>query len=98
MLSQENSTIDMGDMSLENFCRCLIDISDKPCSAKCGKLGIHHTYSIIHADKKIAVTLKESLIASTMVDTLLHWTVCSICGKRSEVHALSEASLSVSMG
>lgn len=92
------SMISIGDVSLSNFFALMSKPSNEACSAGCGKAWAEHTFSIIHVNRKINITLKQSLLASSAPERMLHWIVCSLCGKRTETVALSEASLAISFG
>lgn len=92
------STISVGDISLSSFCATLTSLDNAPCTADCGKTWREHSFSLIHMDQKISFSLKESLLASSAPETMQHWIVCSLCGKKSQTVTMSDGSLSVSFG
>lgn len=92
------SSINIGDVSLSDFCATLSSMETSSCTAECGKAWKEHAFSLIHMDQKISFSLKESLLASSVPENMLHWIVCSLCGKRSESVTMSEASLAISFG
>lgn len=88
----------VSDLTLGDLVWQLLMQTQSECSAHCGKTGQEHNYSIIHAASKINFTIKESLIDIRNPETLCHFITCSVCGKRSDITAVSGATQAISSG
>jgi hypothetical protein len=82
------------DLSLAEMLDVLTGTMEEVChSEKCGKPLLEHVTSFIHDSHKVSLTIKKSITPSARANEVAAFYRCQICSKRSELLALSEATL-----